>query len=78
FSGSKSTIINTITDDWNTNIIPNFIGQTYFDYFDRNKGFLTTNRVFRAFPPAIDAHDASAIAGIRNDLYLRDNTQSWV
>jgi hypothetical protein len=78
FSGTKATIINTITNDWNTNIIPNFIGQTYFDYYDRNKGFQTTNRVYRALPQAIDAHDAIAIAGIRNDLYLRDHTQSWV
>lgn len=78
FSGTKATILSVITNDWNTNIIPNAIGQTYFDYFDRNKGFLTTNRVFRASPPAIDAHDGLTIAGIRNDLYLRDTAQSWV
>lgn len=78
FNGTKATILNVITNDWNTNIIPNAIGQTYFDYFDRNKGFLTTNRVFRASPPAIDAHDDLTIAGIRNDLYLRDTAQSWV
>lgn len=78
FSGSKATILSVITNDWNTNIIPNAIGQPYFDYFDRNKGFLTTNRVFRASPQAIDAHDSSTIVGIRNDLYLRDISQLWV
>lgn len=78
FSGTKSTIINTIVNDWNSNIVPNIIGQTYFDYFDSNKGFVTTNRVFRAAPKAIDAHDGLTISSIRNDLYIRDITQGWV
>jgi hypothetical protein len=77
-SGSKATVLSVISSNWSNTIIPSYIGQTYFNYFDRNKGFSTTGRVFRAYPAATDAHDALTIASIRNDLYLRDTAQSWV
>jgi hypothetical protein len=78
FSGPVLTVISQFQNYWNNTIIPGYIGQTYFDYFDRNKGFATTGRVYRTYPAAIDDHDAVTIAGIRNDLYLRDTAQSWV
>lgn len=78
FSGVKSAVLNVISNDWNNNIIPNAIGQTYFDYFDRNKGFTTTSQVYRSYPPSANAYSAATIAGIRNDLYLHDLTQYWV
>lgn len=79
FSGPAWPVYNQhFQNYWNNTIIPNYIGQQYFDYFDRNKGFSTTGRVFRTSPPAVDAQDALTIASIRNDLYLRDLSQSWV
>ena len=78
FSGPVLTVISQFQSYWNNTIIPSYIGQTYFDYFDRNKGFATTGRVYRTTPAASDAHDGLTIASIRNDLYLRDIAQSWV
>lgn len=75
---TKSEILAIFSNDWSTYIIPSILGQTYFDYFDRNKGFTPTSQVYRATPIAIDAHATDFIVGIRNDLSLRDVTQSWV
>ena len=75
---TKSEILAIISNDWSSYIIPSGIGQSFFDYFDRNKAFNAANQVYRAYPAAIDAHDTLTILGIRNDLYLRDVTQSWV
>ena len=77
FSGLVRTVINQFWDYWLYTVIPNYIGQAYFDSFDRNKGFATTGRVFRRFPAALDDHDTLTITGIRNSLYLRDITQTW-
>lgn len=78
FSGTPSNVLSVISSDWSNTIIPYYIGSTYFNYFDRSKGFTTTGRVFRALPAAVDAQDTLTIASIRNDLYLRDTAQSWV
>ncbi|AEF99859.1 transglutaminase-like domain-containing protein [Methylomonas methanica] len=78
FSGPVLTVISQFQSYWLNTVIPSYIGQTYFDYFDRNKGFTATGRLYRAFPPAADAYDALTVANIRNDLYLRDNAQTWV
>jgi len=78
FSGTKATVLSVISNNWSGTIIPSYIGQNYFNYFDRNKGFSTSGRVFRALPSAADAHDALTVAGIRNDIYLRDTSQNWV
>ena len=75
---TKSEILAIISNDWSTYIIPSILGQTYFDYFDRNQGFGPTSQVYRATPIAIDAHDTEFIVGIRNDLSLRDLALSWV
>lgn len=74
---TKTQILALISEDWSTFIIPSIIGQTRFDYFDRSKGFDTASQVYRAYPAAIDAHDTATIVTIRNDLSLRDLTQSW-
>jgi hypothetical protein len=78
FSGNRAAVLSTISNNWSNTIIPSYIGTTYFNYFDRSKGFSTSGRVFRVEPPASDAHDALMIASIRNDLYLRDTAQTWV
>lgn len=78
FSGPVLTVISQFQSYWNNTVIPNYIGQNYLDYFDRNKGFSTTGRVYRRYPEASDQHDALTIASIRNNLYLRDINQSWV
>ncbi len=75
---TPSSILTIISNDWSSYIIPSILGQSYFDYFDRNKAFNAANQVYRAYPAAIDAHDTLTVVGIRNDLYLRDVTQSWV
>lgn len=77
FSGPVLTVISQFQSYWNNTIIPSYIGRTYFDYFDRNKGFATTGRVYRRYPADVDSHDALTIASIRDDLYLRDITQTW-
>ncbi len=74
---TKSEILAIISNDWSTYIIPSILGQTYFNYFDRNQGFTLASQVYRAIPAAIDAHDTATIVGIRNTLYLRDITQTW-
>ncbi|MBT0960256.1 transglutaminase-like domain-containing protein [Denitromonas iodatirespirans] len=78
FSGPVLTVISQFQSYWNNTIIPSQIGQTYFDYFDRNKGFTTTGRVYRTTPAANDAHDTLTVVSIRNDLNLRDIAQSWI
>lgn len=78
FSGTRSNVLSVISSDWSNTIIPYYIGSTYFNYFDRSKGFTTTGRVFRALPAAVDTQDTLTIASIRNDLYLRDTAQTWV
>ncbi len=77
FSGPVLTVIADFKSYWLYTIIPSYIGQSYFNYFDRNQGFLTTGRVYRVNPAAIDAQDALTLTGIRNALYLRDVTQTW-
>jgi len=78
FSGLKSTVLNIISQDWTNNIIPNAIGQTLFDYFDRNISFTTTGRVYRSYPLNANAYDTSTVTKIRNNLYRQDPTQFWV
>lgn len=78
FSGPVLTVINQFQSYWLNTIIPSYIGQSHFDYFDRNKGFATTGRIYRALPAASDAYDALTVTGIRNDLYLRDLSKDWI
>ncbi len=76
--GNPSQMLTQTLNDWYNKIIPLRISQPQFDYFDRNKGFLTTNRMFRAYPPASDAIDTYTVMTMRNDMYVRDTTKSWV
>jgi hypothetical protein len=78
FSGPVLTVISQFQNYWLYTVIPYYIGQVNFDYYDRNKGFSPTGRIYRAYPQASDAYDTTTIAFFRNDLYLRDLSQSWV
>lgn len=78
FSGPVLTVIGQFQSYWLNTIIPSYIGQSLFDYFDRNKGFTTTGRIYRALPAASNAYDALSITSIRNDLYLRDLSKDWI
>lgn len=72
-----STILQYINNEWNNPIIVSYIGNDYFNYFDRNRGFSTVGRVYRSYPIATDAIDAPTIASIRDDLYLTDTSKVW-
>lgn len=77
-SGTLNQLKSQLQTFWTGTVIPSYIGQGFFNYFDRNQGFTTTGRVFRAYPPAANAYDTSTIVSLRDDLYLRDLTQYWV
>ena len=79
FSGPASTVLTTVVKpDYFNTIIPQGIGQDFFNYFDRNQGFVSTDYVYRAAPPTTSQHSTSFVVGVRNDLYYRDITQGWV
>lgn len=78
FSGPVSTVISQFQSYWLDTIIPSYIGQSHFDYFDRNKGFTTTGRVYRSYPLAKNAYPAATIADIRNNLYIQVLNDSWI
>jgi hypothetical protein len=64
---------------WDQSVVPLVLGQPYVDYFDRNMGFSTGGgRLYRTQSAASDPIDVLTLGGIRNDLYLRDVSQSWV
>lgn len=50
----------------------------FFNYLDALQGFVSTDFAYRNKALASNAHDTSFIAGIRNDLLLRDVNQAWV
>jgi hypothetical protein len=77
-SGLQGAVLTAISNDWTSNIIPKAIGQTYFNYFDTKQGFTTTGRVFRATPKGVTQYSALSIGTIRENLYSRDLTKSWV
>lgn len=78
FSGPVLTVISQFQSYWLNTIIPSYIGQSYFDYFDLNKGFTTTGRVYRSYPPVKNAYPAATIADIRNNLYIQVLNDSWI
>lgn len=77
-SGTPSSLISQLQPYYLNTIIPSYIGQQFFDFFDQLKGFATANNVYRAYPAAATAQFTSAVAGIHDDLYLRDWSQAWV
>jgi hypothetical protein len=50
----------------------------FFNYLDGLQGFLSTDFAYRSKAVATSAYSTSFVAGIRNDLQLRDTAQSWV
>ncbi|POZ50995.1 transglutaminase-like domain-containing protein [Methylovulum psychrotolerans] len=79
-SGSKADLLNGINNDWKNTIIPQMIGQKYFDYFDTKHTpdpFDKSLYVYRTAPPANDAQETTNIANIRSNLYDRDLSKSW-
>lgn len=50
----------------------------FFNYLDVLQGFTSTDFSYRSKALAANAYSTSFVAGIRNDLMLRDTAQSWV
>lgn len=50
----------------------------FFNYLDVLQGFTSTDFAYRNKSLAASAYSTNSVAGIRNDLQLRDVTQSWV
>ncbi len=73
YSGQVSTILSQIQNNYLTNIIPNIIGQSFFDFFDQAQGFNRLEHVYRPLALAIDEHSGSRIQDIRDDVALGDD-----
>ncbi|MEI7465731.1 MAG: hypothetical protein WCJ87_10305, partial [Burkholderiales bacterium] len=50
----------------------------FFNYLDVLQGFTSTDFAYRNSALALSAYSTDFVAGIRNDLLLRDVAQSWV
>jgi hypothetical protein len=50
----------------------------FFNYLDVLQGFTSTDFAYRNRALALSAYSTNFVAGIRNDLLLRDVAQSWV
>lgn len=50
----------------------------FFNYLDVLQGFVSTDFAYRNKSLATSAYSTSFVAGVRNDLQLRDVSQSWV
>lgn len=50
----------------------------FFNYLDVLQGFAASDFAYRNKALAANAYSTSFVAGIRNDLQLRDTAQSWV
>ena len=58
--------------DYYLNTVIPLFGQTFFDYFDRAKGFQTSAQVFRNTTIPLDQHATPLITQLRNNIYLVD------
>lgn len=50
----------------------------FFNYLDAAQGFVSTDFAYRSKTLAANAYSTTTVTGIRNDLLLRDTSQSWV
>jgi hypothetical protein len=50
----------------------------FFNYLDVLQGFASTDFAYRSKAVAANAYSTTFVAGIRNDLQLRNTAQSWV
>lgn len=69
--------INLNQSDWTT-YQTSYIGQTFFDYLDENKGFSPSLMAFRTTTAlATNAQLQSMVTSIRDNLYLRNVNDNW-
>lgn len=70
FSGTRASILSQSQTYFQNTVVPNYIGQNLFDFFDQAKGFDRLEHVYRPLPLATDEHDAVRIQDIRDDVAL--------
>lgn len=70
YAGLQSNYTNTV--------IPTYIGQNYFNFFDRAQGFVPASYMYRTTPIASNAQFTSMVQKIRDNLYFQDLTKNWV
>ena len=60
-----------VSTDWTNSIIPDDIGQTYFNFFDIKQDFSPSSVVYRASPLSNPTnYPAFSVANVVNDVYL--------
>lgn len=77
-SYTVSQIYAAVQSNYTNTVIPGYIGQSYFNYFDIAQGFTPSSYVYRASPCAANAQFTSFVQKIRDNLYLQDLTKAWV
>ena len=61
-----------------TNYRANYVGASYFDYLDENKGFNSANFLYRTINNApANAQPSSLVETWRNNLYLQNLSLGW-
>nr|VFK56046.1 MAG: YD repeat-containing protein [Candidatus Kentron sp. TUN] len=51
-------------------VIPNYIGRNYMDFFDKNKGFVPEQCIYRNREVSANYHDAVFVQSLRNNISL--------
>lgn len=77
FSGTVNQYLSQLQTYYQNTVIPNYIGQNYFNFFDIAQGFQQSDYVTRANPIASDAQSTQFVQQIRNNLYLADLNTYW-
>ncbi|MEW6401338.1 MAG: RHS repeat-associated core domain-containing protein [Chloroflexota bacterium] len=78
FSGTVNQYYSQLQSYYLYTVIPYYIGQEFFVYFDRSQGFAPSEYVYRLVLQGASSYSTAFVRGIRNDLYLRDIAQTWV
>ncbi|MDY6822586.1 MAG: DUF6531 domain-containing protein, partial [Thermodesulfobacteriota bacterium] len=76
-SGTVNQYLSQLQNYWFNTVIPSYIGQTYFNYFNRNNGFAPADYVYRGVPAATNMHDGVLVATIRNSVMLGTTGGRW-
>jgi transglutaminase-like putative cysteine protease len=76
-SGPRNTVLAQLESNYLSVIIPNFIGQQFFDYFNENNGFVPAENAFRPNPIPFDAHTSEFVHTMRNELYGAIGSTHW-
>ena len=69
-TGTVNSVLSQLQTFYQNTVIPIYIGEPYFDIFDRVQGFVLTDYVYRLSPPAIDAIDAGTVQVIRDTVSI--------